>query len=200
MLLNTLDIIGTIAFAISGTLAAQHKHMDIFGVIVIANITAIGGGTLRDLLLGIHPIFWIAEPSVLIIGSLSALTTIFINRESKRFLTLLYISDAVGLAAFVIIGIHRSNLVEATPFIASFMGVLTGIGGGMLRDILCNDVPIVLQKEIYAVAAILGAVVYFGLLDVYSSQTLATLACVATVLFLRMAGIYWRWALPRIKT
>lgn len=199
-LLGILNILGTIAFAISGTLSAQYKKMDLFGIIVVANITAIGGGTLRDVLLNNHPIVWIKYPETLVIGTIAAIATLFINRTSKHFLNTLLVMDAIGLAVFVIMGIQvslDSHTPMVTPFIASIMGVLTGIGGGILRDILCGEVPLVLHKEIYATAAILGAIVYFVSLYFFG-ETTAISAGIISILGLRLCAIYKGWSLPRI--
>ena len=194
---TALNILGTIAFAISGTLSAQYKKMDLFGIIVIANITAIGGGTLRDVLINNHPIVWIKDPSCLFIGTAAAIITLFINRSSKHFLNILLIMDAIGLAVFVIAGIQLSLDCHVTPFIASIMGVLTGIGGGMLRDILCGEVPLVLQKDIYATAAIFGAIVYFTSFNFFG-ETAAISAGIISTLGLRLCAIYKGWSLPRV--
>lgn len=198
MIINILSIIGTIAFAISGTLSAQHKNMDWFGVIVVANITAIGGGTLRDLLIH-HPVFWMQDPRYLSYSTAAAIVILFIPRASKQFLTLLYITDAVGLGVFTIIGIGVS-LPHTTPLIASIMGVLTGIGGGMLRDVLCGEVPLVLQKEIYATASIVGAIVYFIAQHFNVNTGITTGLGIVSILCLRLGAIYWRWSLPKSKT
>ena len=146
---------GTAVFAASGVLASRTKRLDFFGVIVIASVTALGGGTLRDVLLGSHPISWIGDPTILWVTSGVGAFTFFLARSLRESATtslLLYVSDAVGLAVFSIVGTAKTLSLGESPLIAIVMGVITGAAGGLIRDLLVGEVPLILKREIYATA------------------------------------------------
>jgi len=195
-LLYYLDIFGIIVFAISGALMAGRYKLDPFGVVVLASVTAIGGGTIRDIILQ-TPVFWVIEPNYLYIILTTALLTIVLIRQPKRIpKRFLLISDALGLALFSVLGTQKSLALGSPIPVAIVMGMITGVAGGMIRDVLCNVIPMILRKEIYALAAMLGGglFVIFNLLG--WSENEATIIAVLGALLLRLAAIYWQVSLP----
>jgi uncharacterized membrane protein YeiH len=193
-----LEHFGVGVAAITGVLAARGKQVDLFGVIVLALVTAFGGGTLRDLLVGDRPLFWVRDPSFLLNASVVALVVFFIARFHPLPQQVLLVADAFALALFTIIGVKKALAFQVAPSIAVGMGVITGVAGGMMRDVLAGEIPLVFRREIYfyATAALCGAIV-FVLLNRWSmrEQTNVVLAA-ATTLVLRLAGIRWKLALP----
>ena len=197
MTLYVLGLIGVAVFAISGALAAGRKQMDLFGVLVIATVTAIGGGTVRDLLLDRTPIFWIADPNHLIVIAVSALLTVVYVRWRKPPGASLLVADAFGLALFAISGAQVAEAAQLHWLLVIVMGTITGIAGGLLRDVLCNDVPLLLQQtDLYATAAIIGVIAYLACQWWGMDRTLAALAGMTVVAGLRLAAIFWGLRLP----
>ncbi len=183
--------------AITGAIAAGRKKMDFFGVMLIASITALGGGTVRDVLFNTHPLTWVAHPQYLLYTSATALLTIFIAHSLVRVMKLFLVLDALGLSAFVIIGTQKLLNHGMSPSVAIFGGMITGICGGMLRDILCNDIPLVLRKELYAVIALAGAVLFIilGYFDVPKNiSVVVTLVAIFTV---RLLAIFFHIEMPK---
>lgn len=190
--------------AISGVLAASGKKVDLFGVIVLAIITAFGGGTLRDMILGELPVFWVRDPNYLYTAIGAALFTFFFARRFPFPDNLMQVADASGLALFTILGSRKATLylaslgIPSAPVISVAMGVLTGVAGGALRDALIREVPLVFRKQIYlyATAAIAGAIAYVLLRRHGWSDPRASLAGISLILVLRLAAIRWKLSLP----
>ena len=195
--LYILSLLGTAVFALSGSMAAARKELDIFGFIVVSLAPAIGGGTLRDLLLRANTIFWIEDPNYLYVTIVVAILAFFqVHRlDGKRYNLLLW-ADAVGLALFSVAGAQKALQLEAPVVIVIFMGVITGTFGGMLRDVICNEVPLLLQKEIYALAAIAGAVVYVIAISVGFGLNLSLLGAFLITFLVRGAALIFKWSLP----
>ncbi|MDP3269036.1 MAG: trimeric intracellular cation channel family protein [Legionella sp.] len=196
MLLHYLFIIGICVEAVTGALAAGRKKMDFFGVMLIACIAALGGGTVRDVLFNTYPLTWVAHPEYLLYTSIFAFLTIFIAHSLVRIMKIFLILDALGLSAFVIIGTQKVLSHGMSPGVAVISGMLTGICGGMLRDILCNDIPLVLRKELYAVIALGGAILfisldYFGVPN--SLNIIITMLCIFTA---RLIAILFHIQIP----
>lgn len=192
----TIDVLGTIVFAISGALAAGQKRMDIFGVVVLACTTAIGGGTLRDLVLGLTPVSWVTDPFALYLAAASGLITWAIDRWYHLPDRLLFYVDAAGLAIFTITGFEKGFEVTNDPFIAAIMGVMTGVFGGIIRDVLAGEVPLILRQEIYASASLIGAILY-GILRQYTwAQPFAVYIAVSAILAVRLMALRWQLSLP----
>ncbi|CAM3469776.1 trimeric intracellular cation channel family protein [Halomonas lysinitropha] len=191
-----LDLAGVVVFALSGVVLACRSSMDPFGMLVLAAATGIGGGTLRDLLLGVRPVFWINEPSylwvILATVSLSLVGFRHIHRLSRGLLPVL---DAFGLALFTVIGAHKALLLGHPNIVAVLMGLLTGVAGGMVRDILARRVPMVLRQEIYATASIAGGCTY-AFLMLWASHPLAITLAITVTLTIRLSAIHWHLALP----
>ena len=197
-LLHILYIVGIIAESMTGAIAAGRKNMDVFGVITIATITALGGGSIRDILLGVYPLTWIAQPAYIITTLCAAIIAIFmanfITRKRKLFLIL----DALGLVTFAYLGSSIGYQATGSAVIAVIMGILTGISGGMMRDILCNDIPLVFKSELYAaIALIVGALNVLTIKLDMDSFIWAVLILVAGFA-LRILAIFKRIELPKI--
>lgn len=196
-LLYFIDLFGTAIFAISGVLLAGKLRMDPFGVIVLAAVTAIGGGTIRDMMLGATPVFWIHDTSYLWVIILTSLATMMIVRKPKRIAWyLLPVCDAIGLAAFVCIGVEKALTYQNSYMIAVVMGVLTGCGGGIIRDILAREIPMVLRSEVYATACLAGGVMHTSLLQMGLNHTSAMLGGIFVTLAIRLGAIRWHLSLP----
>jgi uncharacterized membrane protein YeiH len=195
-----LDMLGVVACAISGVLVASRLRMDPFGMLVLAGVTAIGGGTLRDMLMGATPVFWIRDNNyIYVILTTAILMVLWLhnNGTMRRFSTyLLPLVDALGLAVFTIIGTEKALSLGFSPVIAIVMGCVTGVGGGMIRDVLGGQIPFVLQKEIYATASILGAVVYVICDAIGENLIFSMLLAMAATLTLRISAIYRQLKLP----
>lgn len=191
------DLAGVAVFAIAGTLLAFRKQMDGFGVVVLASVTAIGGGTTRDLILDV-PVFWLHDPIYFIVIGIAALFTITWLRF-KAFIPLNYLlaADALGIAFFTVLGTEKALQAGVSPMVAIILGTMTAVFGGLIRDVMARDIPMVLKSELYATTCIAGAVVFVLLYDV--QQNLAMIAAMLTTLFLRYGGIRYHWSLTVFK-
>ena len=195
-LLYIFDLIGTAAFAISGALAGIHRQMDLLGVLVLGIVTAIGGGTLRDILLGDTPPFCLKNETYLYVSISCALLTFFAHHILHRYSNALLYFDAVGLGTFVVIGTEKA-LNFNTGFIGAVtMGVMTATAGGVVRDMLSNQVPLILRKEIYASACLAGGVLFYLLDLLHWPRPAVMLLAAALVVGLRLLAIRHNWALP----
>ena len=191
-----LEMIGTAAFAISGALAASRKNMDIFGFCVLALMPAVGGGTLRDLILGRTPVFWVADNSYVIVALVTAVIAFFgIYRPGTRQRLLIW-ADAMGLALFAALGTEISLEYNAGPIVAIMLGVATAVTGGMIRDIIVNEIPLVLSKEIYATAAFVTGVVFVLAEKIGVGDEVALIAAVIAGFGVRALAIRYNWSLP----
>ncbi len=155
-----LDLLGTFVFAISGALAASRQNMDIFGFSVLALMPAVGGGTVRDLVIGRTPVFWIQDNAYVVVALVAAVLVFFTARRIRSRHDLLVWMDAVGLALFAVLGSQIALAHGTSALVATMMGVVTAVTGGMLRDIICNEIPLILSREIYATAAFTAAILY----------------------------------------
>ncbi len=195
-LLFWFDLFGIAVFALSGALMAGRYKLDPFGVVVLSAVTAIGGGTIRDVILQ-TPVFWVVKPYYLGVILITAVLTIILVREPKlipkRFLL---IADAFGLALFAVLGTEKALSLGTPMSVAIVMGTITGVAGGMIRDVLCNVIPMILQKEIYATAATLGGVLFVILDSAALPDQYALIIAVVGALALRLAAIYWKVSLP----
>ncbi len=215
-----LEMIGTVAFAISGVMVAKERKMDIFGAIVLGCATAVGGGMIRDLILGQIPPAMFTKPVYVLVSFVTCVVDFVFERHKKEpddpdrsehrvFSSelMLNAADAVGLAAFVVVGCRTAfnagygdNL-----FLVSFVGVLTGIGGGILRDIFAGQMPLIMRKRVYGIAAILGAIVYCSMsvlarpAGAFGSPMIAAAASMLVTVLIRSLAIYYRWNLPSFR-
>lgn len=197
MILYLLELLGVAVFAISGALAAGRKQLDLLGVIVIAVATALGGGTIRDLLLDRHPVSWIEQPSYLLVAASAALFTIVFVRLRRPPRHALQIADALGLALFTVSGAQIAERAGLAAVIVVLMGTITGVAGGVVRDVLSAEIPLILRRgNLYASAAITGAATYLLLERAGVPRQSAALLGMATVASLRLAAIVWGLRLP----
>lgn len=194
-----LNLAGVAVCAISGTLMAYQKKIDGFGVIVLAAATAIGGGTLRDLMLDV-PIFWIQDTDYLYVTIVASLATIVWLRNSVRFpYHYLLIADAFGLALFNVVGLEKALDNGAPMVVAITMGTITGVFGGLIRDVLAREVPLVFDGELYAITCIVGGLVYAGLHTLGIAALWCGIAALVTTVLLRFGAVKWHWQVPVFK-
>lgn len=195
-LLYWTDLAGVAVFALSGALTAARKQMDLFGFVLIATVTGVGGGTLRDLLLGLTPVFWVREPVyVAITCGVALLGFLTAHLVEYRYRLLLW-ADAVGLSVFCLLGAEAALAAGVSPGIAVVMGLMSAAFGGLVRDILCAETPLILRKEIYATAAVLGAAVYVGLAHLGLERPWCLLAGFLAAFLLRALAILRGLSLP----
>ena len=193
-----LEHFGVAVGAITGALAGRGKRVDLFGVLVLALVTAFGGGTIRDLVLGERPIFWVRDGSFVITAAAAGLITFFIARIRELPRNVLLIADALALAFFTVLGAEKALAFDVAPQIAVAMGVITGVAGGMCRDVLMSEIPLVFRREIhlYATASAIGAGFFVAMRHWLPGRTEALIAGTLVTLALRLAGIRWRLGLP----
>ncbi len=192
-----LNLMGVAFFAVSGALMGYDKEVDGIGIIVLASVTALGGGTLRDILLS-EPIFWVEQVYYLYSTYIAILLTILLIRHVSRLSqNYLLFFDAVGLGLFNIIGIEKSLINETGMVIAITMGVTTGVFGGLIRDVICKEIPLVMRGELYATACIAGGLAYAALLYLGAPYIWCILGALFTTMFLRLGAIHWGWQ-PRL--
>ena len=195
-LLYFLELLGTAAFAVSGALAASRKNMDIFGFCVLALMPAVGGGTLRDIILGRIPIFWISDTRYVVVSIAVALVVFFMPHKPGSRRRYLVWADALGLALFAALGTEISLAFETGPLVAIMLGVATAVTGGMIRDIICNEIPLVLSREIYATAAFVASTAYVAAFNFGLGDSVSLIVAVVAGFVVRALGIVYDWSLP----
>lgn len=194
-----LDLVGTAIFSITGALAAGRKRMDIFGVVVLGYVTALGGGTLRDVILGNHTVFWISDTGYLAVAAIAAIGTFVLVRRWRLPVIVLMYADAVGLAVFTVIGFQKGFHATRVYSIAIVMGVTTGVVGGIIRDVLSGEIPLILRREIYASASLCGAALLALLSYLQLPSHFTVSAAVLTILGIRLAALHWNLTLPLFR-
>jgi uncharacterized membrane protein YeiH len=192
------DYFGTFAFAISGIRLASAKQFDWFGAYVVGVVTAVGGGTVRDILLNDTP-FWMTRPSYLIVSGFALLFVIIFRKYVIKLNNTFFIFDAIGLGLFVIVGIVKTLEFGFPMWVAIVMGTVTGSFGGMIRDILINEVPLVLRKDIYALACVFGGIAYWGCLQFALPSTLSQFISAATVFTIRILAVKYHISVPVLR-
>lgn len=196
--LTLIDYIGTFAFAISGIRLASAKRFDWFGAYVVGFVTAVGGGTIRDLLLDVTP-FWMLQSSYLIVTALALGFVILFGRYVIRLNNTFFIFDAIGLGLFAVVGIEKSITYGYPMWVGLIMGTLTGAAGGVLRDTLINEVPLIFRKEIYALACVFGGLVYYLCLYFGLNSTLTQIIGAVSVILIRILAVKYHISLPNLK-
>ena len=191
-----LELLGTAAFAVSGALAASRKNMDIFGFCVLALMPAVGGGTVRDVIIDRTPVFWVADSRYVVIAIIAALVIFFTRWKPGSRLRLIVWMDAMGLALFAALGTQISLAYDTGPLVAVMLGVTTAVTGGMIRDIICNEIPLILSREIYATAAFVASSGYVAAVSAGASQGLALAVAVVAGFVIRALAIVYEWTLP----
>ncbi|MBL7696919.1 MAG: trimeric intracellular cation channel family protein [Chitinophagaceae bacterium] len=198
--LLALELIGTFAFAASGAFAAIDKKLDAFGVIIISFVTSIGGGTVRDLIIGSLPVAWLSNHLALLVVFLTAILVMLFSTFIRRFSFLLFISDAAGLGLFTLIGIEKGVAHGFSPGICIVLGTITGSFGGVIRDVLLNSVPLIFRKEIYASACVTGGIVYFLLMRLDVNFAVVEILVIVLIVLIRLLAVHYKWALPVLVT
>ncbi len=199
LLLHALDLFGTAVFAVTGALVAGRKQMDIFGVVVLGCVTALGGGTLRDFILGNYPVFWLLDIRYLGVAVSATICTFVLARRWKLPKKTLLYADAVGLSVFTVIG-YRVGFQATGMYTASMVtGVTTGVVGGMIRDVLSGEMPLILRKEVYASASLSGAALMALLYYLRFPELLAVSLALLVTLGIRIAALRWHFALPNLR-
>lgn len=194
-----LDIIGTMAFAMSGALTAMNKKLDPFGVFIIAFVTAVGGGTLRDIMIGRTPVGWMLDLNYVYLITVGFFLAVIFRKRLDRLRTSLFLFDTIGLGVFTLIGLEKGINVGLDPVICIALGTMTACFGGVIRDILCNDIPVIFRREIYATICIIGGIVFFGLRGLNLQQDMLYLITSLIMIVLRLMAVKFRWYLPALE-
>lgn len=193
-----IDILGTIAFAISGVLVAMSKKMDLFGILIIAFVTAIGGGTLRDLLIGNTPVNWMLDITFTYVIIASAVFAILFKNKINYLRTSLFLFDTIGIGLYTVVGIQKGVNADLHPIICIALGTITASFGGVIRDVLCNEIPVIFRKEIYATACVLGGITYFLLSELPIKNNYVFVIAGIVVITTRILAVKFKIALPTI--
>ena len=195
-MIYALDLIGTMVFAISGALTAKQKQFDIFGAVVIAFVTAVGGGTIRDVLIGSTPVGWMKDLNYLYVILLGVTISLFFRKVVQKLRRTLFLFDTIGIGLFTILGLQKTLDHGIAPIVAVMMGAVSAVFGGVVRDTLCNEIPLIFRKEIYATACIAGGILYLFLQkSSLSADWTVALTVVFTILLRGLAARY-KWTLP----
>lgn len=204
-MLTIIYIIAITTEAMTGALSAGRRSMDLFGVVLIACVTALGGGSVRDVLLGHFPLTWVEHPEYLALTGVAALFTVIIAPLMKHLKSLFLVLDAIGLVAFTIIGcqvaleMQQDGLIKESLLICAVFGVITGVFGGILRDILCNDIPLIFQKELYASVALASAALYLGCLQLNLADEQSMVITLFGGFLFRLLAIRYHWEIPKFE-
>ncbi|MFT5135393.1 MAG: putative membrane protein YeiH [Arenicella sp.] len=194
-LLLIIDLLGVFVFALSGALAAARKQMDIFGYMVLAVLPAVGGGTVRDLILNTS-VFWVEESAYILVGVGAGILTYLVSiRVGSRYIALEW-ADAIGLSLFCVLGASKALTLTGDPVLAVTLGVVTAVVGGILRDVVCNEIPLILKREIYATAALVGATAYCLCVYFQFSEGTALVTGGLSAFTVRSTALIFGWSLP----
>ena len=191
-----LDYLGTAIFAISGALAGINRKFDPFGIFILGMVTAIGGGTLRDSMLGISPVGWLTDTNFLYVILIGVMIAVVFRNHLNRVSKIIFIVDAIGLGLFTVTGINLSLEAGLAPGVCIILGTISAVFGGVIRDTLSNEIPLIFHKEIYASISLAGGGVYFCLLQLGIAQTWAFLVVCVIVIVLRICAVRYSWTLP----
>ena len=186
------------AFAISGVLTAFHKKLDPFGVFIIAFVTAVGGGTLRDVLIGRTPVGWMQDLNYVYVISIGFILALIFRKKLDKLRKSLLLFDTIGLGVFTLIGLEKGIAIDLHPIICIALGTMTACFGGVIRDILCNEIPVIFRREIYATICIIGGIVFFALAHFEVSNDLIYLITSLVIISIRLLAIKFKWYLPTI--
>ncbi len=197
--METIETLGTVAFAISGTFAAMERRLDPFGVLIIAFVTSIGGGTVRDLLIGDTPVAWMRDVNYCLLILMTSLITMFFKTYIKKFKVTLFLFDSLGLGLFTMLGIQKGIMFGLDPGICVALGTITGCFGGVIRDTLLNTIPLIFHKEIYATACIFGGILFYALKYFNLKDDVATIVVIAFIFLLRIVVVRFKLALPKFS-
>ena len=196
-LFYTFELLGDVVFAISGANVAAEKKMDIFGCAILAFATTIGGGTLRDMMLGITPVSWTRDLYTIQAILLGIICAYFLKGKMQRITNIIFLFDTIGIAIFTIIGIEKALSVQVQPTVALMMGISTAVFGGMLRDVLAGEIPLVLSKEVYATACLAGGILYIILKKTNINEEINIILTASVIFIIRFLAVRYKWSLPR---
>ena len=196
--LHVIDILGTFSFAVSGAFFAMQKKLDPFGVLILSFVTAIGGGTLRDMMIGNLPVGWLRDETATVVIFAGAMGSMFFGQWLKKINATLFLFDALGLGLFTIIGIEKGIELNFSTGVCVALGTITASFGGVIRDVLLNNVPLVFRKEIYALASIIGGLFYYVLYHSSMNNDVAKIICILLILFIRLVAVRYKLSLPVI--
>jgi len=198
-LIYTIDILGTFAFAISGALVASDKKFDLFGVLIIAFVTAVGGGMLRDILINAHPINWIGDLNYLWTIFLAVFLTFLFKSKIAYLSKTLFLFDTIGISVFTLLGLQKGLTINLHPMIALIMGMVSAVFGGVLRDVLTNKVPLIFEKEIYASACLAGGISYLVLTFLETPKDINFIVSASVIIIIRLISVKYSLELPKIN-
>lgn len=193
---HLLEIIGTMAFAMSGALTAMHKKLDPFGIFIIAFVTAVGGGTLRDVMIGRTPVGWMLDVDYVYLIIAGYILAIIFRKKFDRLRTSLFFFDTIGLGVFTLIGLEKGINIGLHPVICIALGTMTACFGGVIRDILCTEIPVIFREEIYATICILGGIVFFVLRELNLEADILYLSTSLFIISVRLMAVKFKWHLP----
>ncbi len=193
-----LDILGIISFAISGVLIAMNKRMDVFGVLIIAFVTAFGGGTIRDILIGDVPVSWMKDMTFFYVILVSTFSAILFKSKLDYLRKSLFLFDTIGIALYTLVGVGKGLSVGLHPLICIALGTITACFGGVIRDILCNEIPVIFRKEIYATACILGGLLYFVLIKLSVENNIVFIISGLVIIISRVLAVRFKISLPSL--
>ena len=193
---NILDLLGTVAFAISGALAAMNRRMDLFGIFIIAFVTGIGGGTVRDILIGNTPVTWMDNTIYIYVIGVATIMAIIFRKKIDHLKKSLFLFDTIGLGIFTIIGVETGIQNDLSSIISIALGAMTGTFGGVIRDILCNEIPVIFRKEIYATASLTGGLAFIILNDLEMNREVIYAVTSLTVIIIRLIVVKYKISLP----
>jgi len=197
-LFYSIEVIGTMAFAMSGALTAMSKKLDPFGVFIIAFVTAVGGGTLRDVMIGSTPVGWMRDLNFALAITIGFFLTIIFRRRLDKFRTSLFLFDTIGLGVFTLIGLEKGIAIGLHPVICVALGTMTACFGGVIRDILCNEIPVIFQREIYATICIIGGIVFFALKYFNLNNDILYLITSSVIITIRLLAVRYKWYLKAL--
>ncbi|MFC5195609.1 trimeric intracellular cation channel family protein [Bizionia hallyeonensis] len=193
-----IDILGTIAFAISGVLVALSKRMDVFGILIIATVTAVGGGTLRDVLIGETPVSWMLNLNYIYVILASTVLTIIFKNKIDYLRKSLFLFDTIGIGLYTVVGVEKGISAGLDPIICIALGTMSACFGGVIRDILCNEIPVIFRKEIYATACILGGLTYFLVRKLPIDNNVVFIIAGLVVIIIRLLAVRFKVSLPTL--
>ncbi|AXP81560.1 hypothetical protein CJ739_2487 [Mariniflexile rhizosphaerae] len=198
MFFQIIEVLGTFAFSISGVLVALEKRMDVFGVFIIAFVTSVGGGTLRDVLIGQTPVTWMENMIYVYVIIAATIFSIIFRKRLDYLRVSLFLFDTIGIGLYTVVGIEKGLAIGLHPILCIALGTITACFGGVIRDILCNEIPVIFRKEVYATACILGGVTYFLLRELPIDNNIVFVISGSVVIAVRLIAVKFKISLPSL--
>lgn len=193
---NLVELFGVMAFALSGALAARQKQLDVFGILVLTFVTAIGGGTLRDMMIGSLPVAWLKDIETILTLFACYFTSLFFSNHIRKYFHIMFWLDTIGLAFFCVVSIHKAVSFQFHPMVCVAIGTISGCFGGIIRDVLLNEIPYVFRKDVYASACIAGGISYFVLLEFIPDNNLVSILAGCIIILIRIGAKYFNLQMP----